>query len=128
MIYIISHSDWDTYQPIYLDGPTVSNWDAYCNLFIEEAVDLLISQENRWIGWPEIAGAVADILCQRCGYKRIHITEKIFSGPSIIRGDSDDEEHVLPPDCMNKIRIHNDTYEKFLEQRINEINKQRNQS
>ena len=46
-IYIVAHSDPESYCPAYVVGPTVPDWKAFCVSLMPEAVKLAVARAKK---------------------------------------------------------------------------------
>jgi hypothetical protein len=108
MLYIVGHSDWDSYDPQYVEGPEVPDWEAFCKSLLGEAAEAALAYEasghNSWCGYPEVIENLVHVL-EGCGYKKVHPPKFRLFGSIIIDEDGDGAE--LPEDIRAKIIAHN---------------------
>lgn len=90
-LYIVSHSDPESYAPTFLEGPEVENWEEYCNSLMPEIIERAIElgtkgnknfygNENKWsdqIREMEMSEATITVLKTK-GYKVVQLPNMNF--------------------------------------------------
>lgn len=91
MLYLLTYSWHEDYCPTILEGPKRADWEGYCKLHLDNAVDWALqdAQENEiWCGWPDIVNGLKAQLFND-GYREVFPEEVVFWGSSIIDSDRD---------------------------------------
>ena len=84
MLYGISHSWYEEYSPILLEGPEVPDWDEYCRSLLPEAISVGLDKDDAyWVGYRTIIDGLAKVLESR-GYKIVNPPQFDLWGSDIL--------------------------------------------
>ena len=109
MMYIISYSWYEDYNPIFLEGPEQSDWKKYCDSFVDKAVQNLLKKEDkRLIGWNSIACEIVELL-KKEGYKIFEPLKADYFGSCIIR-DNKNKQNLISQSLFEKVKKHNEEF------------------
>jgi hypothetical protein len=127
-IYIVGHSDYDSYDPHYVSHPTTFSKEEFRELvdFVvgRAASYLLVSRKAEiakgqmawYISWDNVVGKAVEILCKEYGFtSERFVTANYFGGIINDEGDRCSNGHpVIPVEVMQyNIEIRDGRMEKY---------------
>ena len=115
MLYILSYADYESYEPVILEGPKISNaynsFQDYCNDLLEEVCIILLNRRKsiRYksvMGWNDVHEEMICLLTKK-GYKTTKLEEASYFGGMIIR-KSDSNSKLISKAILDKIIEYNE--------------------
>lgn len=86
-IYVLSYFGYEEYDPVFLQGPEVNDWELYVSQFEKEALqkaNVSLQRKNkkngvnRKLSWRHVIPFILKAL-KRNGYNPVYLPEKSYS-------------------------------------------------
>lgn len=94
--YTLSYTWRETYEPHILAGPSIGDWDTYCEGLLEPAAQRALNKKKDTtdsVGWRDIVESMIELLKEQ-GFQEIHFPEKCFNGTTHIRDEHDAKNNL----------------------------------